>query len=126
MNKIHYRTFEDLPVWAKSHSLTLQVYVISSGFPHSELYGLTSQLRRSASSIPANIAEGFYRNSTKELIQFIYNARGSLGETKYHIRLATDLGYISDTIYSSLVEEYDSLGKQLNGWIKSLKAKITK
>lgn len=122
MNK--YKTVEEVPVWQKAHELALKVYKITKNFPGSETYGLTSQLRRSASSIPANITEGFYRNSTKELLQFLYNARGSLGESSYHIRLSKDLNYIKEQ-ESSLLKEYcDNVGKQLNGWIKSLKTKL--
>lgn len=112
---------EDVPVWQLSHKLTLEVYKLTEQFPKSEIYGLTSQIRRSASSIPANITEGFYRNTTKELIQFLYNARGSYGETLYHLRLATDLGFINKSLYEKILEDYFSVGRQLNGWIKSLK-----
>lgn len=125
-NKKTYKSVEEVPVWIKSHSLTLEVYRITSVFPKSEQYGLTSQLRRSSSSIPANITEGFYRNSTRELIQFLYNARGSLGESIYHTRLAKDLKLIEEHTYDGLREGFDEIGKQLNGWIKSLKTKLSK
>lgn len=74
--KKSFKSVEEVPVWVKTHELTLKVYKLTAFFPKSELFGLTSQLRRSSSSVPANITEGFYRNSTKELIQFLYNARG--------------------------------------------------
>lgn len=119
-------TVEQIPVWMKAHSFVLHIYSLTKKFPKDEIYGLISQLRRSTSSIPANISEGFYRNSTKELIQFLYNARGSLGETSYHIRLAFDLGYISEEEYVRLYKEIEAIGKQLNGWIKSLKSKLSK
>lgn len=119
MNK--YITVEDVPVWRLSHKLTLDIYKLTEQFPKAEVCGLTSQIRRSASSIPANITEGFYRHTTKELIQFLYNARGSYGETLYHLRLGTDLGFINESAYKKMLEDYSSLGKQLNGWIKSLK-----
>lgn len=119
-----YKTAEELPIWKISHHLTLQVYKITQSFPDKEIYGLTSQLRRSASSIPANICEGFYRRSTKELLQFLYNARGSYGETLYHLLLARDLGYIKVSDYDEIIKEYEVLGKQLNGWINSLKKKV--
>lgn len=124
-NKKKYTTVEDTPVWQLSHTLTLKVYKLTEKFPKTEIYGLTSQIRRSASSIPANITEGFYRNSTKELVQFLYNARGSYGETLYHLRLGKDLGYIEDFAYKEVAEGYSLLGKQLNGWIKSLKSRIS-
>ncbi|BCX14793.1 MAG: four helix bundle protein [Patescibacteria group bacterium] len=119
-----YRTVEDVPVWQLSHQLTLRVYKLTEAFPRAEVYGLTSQIRRSASSVSANISEGFYRNSTKELINFLYNARGSLGETLYHIRLARDLGLLNSSDFESLKNGYNLLGRQLNGWIRSLKLKI--
>ena len=119
-----YTSFEQLPIWGKAHELILFIYKLTETFPKSEIYGLTSQLRRSASSIPANIAEGFYRNSTKELVQFLYITRGSLGETKYHLRLSKDLNYLMQKDYEYLISEYEIIGKQLNGWIKSLKNKV--
>lgn len=116
-----YTSVEELPVWQTAHSLTLQVYKLSSKLPSAEQYGLVSQLRRAASSIPANITEGFYRKSIKELLQFLYVARGSLGETKYHLLLARDLDYITNKEYEEMLSGYDNAGKQLNGWINSLK-----
>ena len=123
-NKIKYKTVEQLPVWQRAHSLTLQVYKASKNFPKSEIYGLTTQIRRSSSSIGANISEGFSRRSTKELIQFLYNARGSGAETIYHLRLSKDLGYITDKIYQEMKNGYDEVGKQLNGWISSLRKRL--
>ena|SRR3989338_6190599 len=121
-----YKTVDEVPVFVKSHNLVLLVYKITKNFPRSEIFGLVSQLRRSASSIPANITEGFYRKSTRELIHFLYNARGSVGETMYHLRLAWDLGYIEDKDYQNLEQSYADVVKQLNGWIKSLRSKIVK
>ncbi len=120
----NYKSVEETPVWKSSHFLTVSIYKISEKFPKSEIYGLMSQIRRSASSVPANITEGFYRNTTKELLQFLYNARGSNGETAYHLRLSLDLGYINNREYKDLSESCFNIGKQLNGWIKSLKNKI--
>lgn len=122
MNK--YKTIEETPIFKQAHSLTLEVYKLTESFPKSEVFGLTSQLRRAASSIPANIAEGFGRKSTKVPLQFIYNARGSYQEVHYHLLLAKDLGLIPDDTYNLLKEKYDQVGKQLNGWIKSIKLKI--
>lgn len=119
-----YKTFQEVPVWEESHQATLLIYKITAKFPKSELYGLTSQIRRSASSIPANIAEGFYRNTTKELVKFLYNARGSCGETIYHLILARDLDYLERKEFDNLCEIYNDLARQLNNWINSLKLKI--
>lgn len=119
-----YQSVEEVPVWEKSHELTLLIYKVTDKFPKREIYGLTSQLRRSSSSIPANISEGFYRKSTRELLQFLYTARGSCGETLYHIKLAKDLGYLREVDYKLLKNGYHEVGRQLNGWIKSLRSKI--
>ncbi len=119
-----YKLIEEVPVWQKAHSLALGVYKVTKSFPTIEIYGLTSQTRRSVSSIPANITEGFYRNSTKELIQFLFNARGSLGEMVYHLKLSKDLGYLKDRDHLLLLESCNEVGRQLNGWIKSLKNKL--
>lgn len=119
-----YKTFQEVPVWKTAHSAVLLIYKISARFPKEELYGLTAQIRRSSSSIPANIAEGFYRNTTKELVKFLYNARGSCGETIYHLILARDLGYLNKKEFDELYENYNDLARQLNNWINSLKRKI--
>lgn len=119
-----YQKIEEVPVWQKAHGLTLEIYKITEKFPKSETFGIISQLRRASSSIPANITEGFYRKSTKELIQFLYNARGSYGETIYHLILAKDLKYLTEAEYRLLREDCEQIGKQLNGWIKSLRAKL--
>lgn len=121
-----YFSVEQIPVWQDSHKLVLDIYRISQNFPNHEIYGLTSQIRRAAYSIPSNISEGFYRHTTKELIQFIYNAKGSCGEIIYHLRLTKDLDYISEDDYKDLKYRYENIAKQISGWIKSLKSKITK
>lgn len=74
--KIQINRFEDLEIWQLSHTLVQSIYKCTSGFPKSELFGLVSQIRRAAISIPANIVEGYYRHTTKELIQFLYHAEG--------------------------------------------------
>jgi len=115
--------FEDLRVWQDSHGLALEIYKLTRLFPKEETYGMISQLRRCSSSVPANIVEGFYRHTTRELIQFLYNARGSAGEAIYFLVLARDLGYISLCIYKNLRYKYESLIKSINAFIKSLKEK---
>ncbi len=117
-------TFQEVPVWKEAHKAALLIYKITAKFPKSELYGLTSQIRRSSSSIPANIAEGFYRNTTEELVKFLYNARGSCGETIYHLILARDLDYLERKEFDPLCKIYNDLARQLNNWINSLKLKI--
>lgn len=89
--------------------MTLKVYQATQRFPPKEQYRLTGQLCRSASSIPANIAEGTGRNTLKEYLQFLYVARGSIEETKYHLILSKDLGYLSSDRFGELVEGYMKL-----------------
>lgn len=96
-NKI--KSFEDLDIWRISHSLVLEIYKIVKTFPKSEDYILTKQIIRSAQSIPANIAEGMGRFSKKEFLQFLIISRGSVEETKYHLILAKDLGYLEDNLF---------------------------
>lgn len=125
VTKLKIYTFQDIPVWQKAHQLTIKIYQLTKSFPKEENFGIIIQIRRASSSIAANIAEGFYRNSTKELINFLYIARGSCGECIYFLILAKDLGYINNITFKNLKLEYDSVAKQLNGWIKSLRNKRT-
>ena len=113
--------FTELDVWKKAHGLVLEIYKLTASFPREERFRLTDQLCRSASSIPANIAEGKGRKSRKEYVQFLYIARGSLEETRYHLILARDLGYLSSVQFQTLAEGYDEAGRMLNGLINSLK-----
>ena len=113
--------WKDLNVWEKSHELVLEIYKLTSSFPKTEIYGVTSQIRRSASSIPANIVEGQSRNSTKEYLQFLYNARGSLEETRYFLFLSNDLNYIKESDYDKLEENCVETSKMLNGLVKKLR-----
>jgi len=86
--------FQKLDVWKKAHQMALKVYKATQAFPREEMYRLTDQLCRAASSVAANIAEGTGRNTLKEYLQFLYTARGSVEETKYHLILSKDLGYL--------------------------------
>ena len=116
--------FEKLEVWKKAHRLVLSIYAITKTFPKEEKYSLVDQLRRSACSVPTNIVEGNERHSKKEYIQFLYTAKASLAETRYHFLLARDLRYISTIQYDSLMNESVEIGKMLNALIKYLKSKI--
>lgn len=109
--------FENLPIFQEAHSLVLSVYKISKSFPKEEKFSLTSQIRRSAASIPTNIVEGNARGHSKEMIEFLYFAKGSLEETKYHLFLARDLGYINELDYDAVHDKTNNVGKQLNGLI---------
>jgi four helix bundle protein len=87
------RDFRELKVWEKAHRLTLSVYSATKAFPKDELYGLTSQVRRAASSVPANLAEGCGRETDAEFVRFCQVAFGSANELEYHLLLSKDLGY---------------------------------
>ncbi len=86
------RDFRQLMVWEKSHQLTLEIYQATGAFPREELYGLTSQIRRAAASIPANIAEGCGKDTETELARYMQISMGSASELEYHLLLAHDLG----------------------------------
>ncbi len=108
MGKKTYR-FQDLIVWQKAHCFVLGVYRLTKEFPHHELYGLTSQLRRSAVSIAANIAEGFKKQGTKDKIRYYNIAQGSLKESRYYLILAKDLNYGNNRELDVILEETSKL-----------------
>ena len=114
------RDFKELKVWVKAHHLTLAVYQATSTFPTTELYGLTSQTRRSCASIAANIAEGCGRNGDAELCRFLQIAMGSASEVEYHLLLARDLNYIKSLEYESLAENLVEVKRMLASFIKKL------
>ena len=117
------KSFQDLNIWKEAHRLAIEIYKITNNFPKEEIYGLTPQLRRASVSIPSNIAEGMGRNTTKELLNFLYNARGSLSEVLYQLLLANDLKYIEESVYRNMDERYNGLGKGINVFISKLKNK---
>jgi four helix bundle protein len=116
------RDFHKLKVWERAHQLTLKVYQITKSFPKEELYGLTSQLRRSCSSIPTNIAEGYGRSGKGEIIQFFNIAIGSACELEYQLILAHDLKYLDDVSYSMLSSDLIEIRKMLFGFIQKIKS----
>ncbi len=107
-------------VLSKSHSMVLKIYKATTGFPKSETFGLTSQIRRSAISVPSNIVEGKARGSDKEYIRFLYIARGSLEEVKYQILLAKDLNYITHEDHEEIESLIHTVGRLINGLIRKL------
>ncbi len=115
--------FRKLKVWEKSHQLTLAIYRTTERFPTSELYGLTSQLRRSCASIPANIAEGCCRTGDIEFGRFLQIAVASASEAEYHLLLARDLGYLSHQHYELLNKDINEVKQMLISFLKKLKAK---
>lgn len=112
--------FRNLIAWQKAYAFALEIYKATKGFPKDELYGLTSQIRRAAVSISANIAEGYERQHRKEYIQFLTIAKGSLGEVETYLMFARNLGYIRENEYAMLEEMRRETGRLLRGLIKSL------
>ena len=113
--------FKQLKVWRKAHEMTLSTYRITAEFPKEELYGLTSQLRRSAASIGANIAEGCGRRSDGEMCRFLQIARGSASEVEYHFLLARDLHLLTEKSFQVLTRQADELQRMLTGLIQSIR-----
>ena len=116
-------SYRDLVAWKRSMALVLEVYRLTQSFPKIETYGLTSQLRRAAVSVPSNIAEGQARLTTGEFKHFLGNARGSLKEVETQILISTDLGYLRTEECEKLLAATTELGKILNGLIASLDRK---
>ena len=115
------QTYRDLIAWQKAMELVTQVYAITRAFPHDELYGLTSQLRRAAVSIPSNIAEGQARYSHAEFHRFLRNARGSLAELETQLQIASNLEYVRKGEASALLQATAEEGRILNALLDSVK-----
>ena len=116
------RDFREIKVWEKAHRLTLDIYKATAKFPREEMYGLTSQLRRSSSSIPANIAEGCGRGSNAELARFLQIGMGSASELEYHILLAHDLTFLPTTIYDPLQDRVIEVKRMLTSLLQKVRA----
>lgn len=112
--------FKDLKVWQKSMDLVVEVYRASTSFPSEECYGLTAQMRRSAVSVPSNIAEGNGRRGRREYLRFLSVASGSLAELETQILLSQRLSYLNDQICSDLMTRTDEIGRMLVGLRDSL------
>ncbi|WNF37341.1 four helix bundle protein [Bacillaceae bacterium IKA-2] len=115
-----YSDTSKLMVWQRSHSLVLNIYNITKDFPRDEQYGLTSQLRRAAVSVPSNIVEGKARGSNKEYKRFLLIARGSLEEVKYQLLLAKDLKYIDERKHEETLKAAKEVGRLLNGLLVAM------
>jgi len=115
------RNHEDLEVWQKAHALTIALYRITEAFPRAEMFGLTSQIRRAAGSIGANLAEGCGRWGEVEMARFVQIAMGSASELQNHLRLAHDLGFLSPTDYHSASKELTSVRQMLTAFLQSLR-----
>jgi four helix bundle protein len=115
------RSYRDLIVWQKAMELARQAYALTAGLPKNEAYGLLSQIRRAAVSVPSNIAEGQGRLTDLQFRHFLGNARGSLYELRTQVELASDLGYLKRNLVDSLMGLSDEVARLLNGLIASLK-----
>jgi four helix bundle protein len=119
-------TFRDLRIWQDAMSLAEGCYRLSRGFPREELFGLTSQIRRAAASIPANIAEGHGREHTGSFIQHLRIAQGSLKELETHLLLAVRVGIVTDKAIAAPVEQCQSLGKMIRALVRTLQQRQAK
>ena len=114
------KSYKDLDVWKKGIELVEEIYIITKCFPRSEMFGLTSQMRRSAVSISSNIAEGWMRQHTKEYIQFVYHALGSCGELDTQLTIAAGIGYLKVEQAKELHESIDCVSKMLRNLVMAL------
>lgn len=115
---------KDLEVWRRSIDFVTLIYKTTGDFPEREKFGLVNQMRRAAVSIPSNIAEGASRQSSKEFIQFLYMANGSLAELDTHLIISDQLGLIDEKTFRELEQECDEIGKMISGLIKYRKTQI--
>jgi four helix bundle protein len=114
--------FRKLNVWHKAHRVTLDVYAATRGFPKDELYGLTSQIRRAAASIPANIAEGCGRDGGDDLARFLQIAAGSASEVEYHLLLAHDLGFLAAPSWQNLSNAVCEVKQMLTSLLQKVRS----
>ena len=114
--------FRNLEVWQRAHRLTLALYRVTKTFPKDELYGLTSQIRRAACSVCANMAEGCGRRGDKEFGRFLYITLGSASELEYHLLLSADLGYLDRRAYVRLNREVVEVKRMISGLLMRLRA----
>lgn len=113
-----YKTYKELDVWIKTRAFVKEIYILTKDFPRDELFGLTSQMRRCAISIPSNIAEGYGRQYKKETIQFFHIARGSLYELETQLYISADLAYLPETKLTLMILQLEECRKLLSGLIK--------
>ena len=118
------KSSRELEVWPKAHTLVLEVYRVTETFPDRERFGVVAQLRRSAVSVPANIAEGFGRRTTPEYLQSLAISNGSLEETRYLLLLSRDLSFLAGSDFERLDRECDSIAQMLAALSRSLRSKV--
>ena len=121
MEKQKIKSFTDLSAWQKSHKLVVNLYKITKSFPKSETYSLTDQMRRAATSITSNIAEGFSRKSPKEKTQFYHMALGSLTELQNQLLIARDVDYLSTEDFKQIADQTVDCSKLINGLIRYIR-----
>ena len=117
------QSYKDLKIWQKGISLVKLIYKSCESFPKEEVFGLTSQIKRSSISIPSNIAEGWGRNSTQSYSHFLKIARGSLMELEIQIIIAKELGFVTELQYNEIIDLITEESKMLNAFIKSVSEK---
>ncbi|MBA7506219.1 hypothetical protein ES706_04900 [subsurface metagenome] len=115
------KDFRDIKIWQRAHNFVLKVYKVTKPFPQEEVYGLTSQIRRAAASVPTNIAEGCGRNTDAELARFMEIASGSASELDYLLLLAKDIGLLAENGYVELLTELTEIRKMLTTFIKTVR-----
>jgi four helix bundle protein len=120
---VSFKNYSDLEVWKKAMDLVVTCYHATANFPKEEVYGLTSQIRRAAVSIPSNIAEGHSRQHTKEFINFLSMAYGSLAELETQIQLALRLDYLTNDKAEKLLNQTSEIARMINGLMRSLRDK---
>ena len=118
-------SYRDLEVWKEGIALAEGCYRLTSGFPRDEIFGLTAQVRRAASAVPANVAEGYGRESTRDWIRFLRIAQGSLKELETHLILGRNLEFSPESNIEALLARSDRLGRMLRGLIRSLQKRVT-
>ena len=118
-------THKDLRVWHQGIELVTAIYLITKTYPKEEIFGLVSQMRRAAISVPSNIAEGYARGTDREKLHFLRISSGSMSEIETQVMLSLNLGYISQESYKELSEKVTSVWKQLNALISSIKKRLS-
>jgi four helix bundle protein len=120
---VKIKSFTDLTVWQRKHGLSLFVCKATGSFPRAEMYGIVSQLRRASASVAANIAQGFGRRTTREVLRSLQILAGELEETRYFLILSPDLGYLAVATFEKAAAMCDSVGQVINALGRSLKAR---
>jgi four helix bundle protein len=119
-NEESVRSYRDLRVWKEAMDLAVECYALTKGFPKEEIFGLTSQIRRASTSVPANIAEGYGRDSAGHYVNFLRTAQGSLKELETHLLLSGRIGLVGESRIEGILARSENVGKMLRGLIRSI------